>query len=448
MLVVLGVIVIILLVSVPAFNSITEGRKSASARNMVSAALSRARAEAIKLEQPAGVFFFYDEANERTRMAVVALEINLSDPDPYDEYKAFLSNTAADYAGSNNDPLGETARGEPFMFSDRVIAFANDVNDGTGEDFDGLENVAGINFLSVFGNRPIVLTYERTTQTVDKSDDTAGGPPSGTNDPFDTGQYDGPIFGSPNPATASTGPIPDRDGNLAEAVAAPPGTGATNPQLANRFALGPAGSGVEFANSTSEQAWALFRQPTLDRVRQLDVIDLPAGIGVQLITGVGLDDDLRLQGALDNNNVFYERYVRTGVILFSPQGRLLRQDYLVLPASSLGSVLAAASPSGGFNGLELRSTIGLVIFDEKSFDNAQEDGTAQHWLGNLGASVVGDDVITSFDTTKGDGLPAFYLPQDDRPANTADEYAEERWLDANTKPLLINRASGQLSDAD
>lgn len=65
LLIVIGIIVIVLGLAVPAFNSITGTRSLDAAQNQIGAIVARARMEAIGLQQPRGVFFYLDSVNER-----------------------------------------------------------------------------------------------------------------------------------------------------------------------------------------------------------------------------------------------------------------------------------------------------------------------------------------------------------------------------------------------
>src|SRR2546423_1928043 len=70
-LIVLGIIVLMLGIAVPAFNIIRGNRSVDSAVNQVSALLGRARSEAIGLQEKRGVFFFVDPRNGRVTLAEV-----------------------------------------------------------------------------------------------------------------------------------------------------------------------------------------------------------------------------------------------------------------------------------------------------------------------------------------------------------------------------------------
>ncbi len=71
MLVVIGIIVILVAMAVPAFNLIAGGRSIDGAQNTISAMLGRARAQAIGLQRKVGVVFWVDQKTKRTTMALV-----------------------------------------------------------------------------------------------------------------------------------------------------------------------------------------------------------------------------------------------------------------------------------------------------------------------------------------------------------------------------------------
>src|SRR5688572_19190861 len=70
-LIVIALIVLIIALAVPAFSYITGSRSVDAGENLVSAMLSRARAEAMLSNRVAGVAFFHDHTNDRTAMALV-----------------------------------------------------------------------------------------------------------------------------------------------------------------------------------------------------------------------------------------------------------------------------------------------------------------------------------------------------------------------------------------
>src|SRR5205085_2377658 len=71
LLIVIGLIVLMLALALPAFNAITGGRSIDGAQNQLSAFLGRARAEAIGLQEVRGVMFFIDPASQRVTAAIV-----------------------------------------------------------------------------------------------------------------------------------------------------------------------------------------------------------------------------------------------------------------------------------------------------------------------------------------------------------------------------------------
>src|SRR3954467_4593576 len=70
-LVVIGLIVLLLVMAVPAFNLITGGKSIEGATNQFSAALGRARAQAIGLQKRTGVMFFIEPRSGRRVMGIV-----------------------------------------------------------------------------------------------------------------------------------------------------------------------------------------------------------------------------------------------------------------------------------------------------------------------------------------------------------------------------------------
>src|SRR3954468_6551310 len=70
-LIVIGLIVLMLALALPAFNFITGGKSIDGATNQISAFLSRARTEAVGLQECRGVMFYIDPATERQMMVLV-----------------------------------------------------------------------------------------------------------------------------------------------------------------------------------------------------------------------------------------------------------------------------------------------------------------------------------------------------------------------------------------
>ena len=92
-LIVIGLIVLVIALAMPAFNAMTGGRSIDAATNQLSAMLGRARMEAIGLQEPRGLLFYRDPATGRvaarlvrtgsttaTGVNFVSLDLTPSDP--------------------------------------------------------------------------------------------------------------------------------------------------------------------------------------------------------------------------------------------------------------------------------------------------------------------------------------------------------------------------------
>jgi len=71
LLIVIGLIVLVIALAVPAFKAMTGGRSIDAAQNQLAAVLGAARAEAIGLQKVRGVFFYTDPATLRVNAAIV-----------------------------------------------------------------------------------------------------------------------------------------------------------------------------------------------------------------------------------------------------------------------------------------------------------------------------------------------------------------------------------------
>jgi type II secretory pathway pseudopilin PulG len=71
LLIVIGLIVLIIALAVPAFNALTGGRSIDAATNTLSAMLGRVRMEAIGLQEPRGLLFYRDPATQRVGARMV-----------------------------------------------------------------------------------------------------------------------------------------------------------------------------------------------------------------------------------------------------------------------------------------------------------------------------------------------------------------------------------------
>lgn len=74
LLIVIGIILLVMILAVPAFNFITGARSIEAADNTISAALARARLIAIRDQAPRGLVFYRDVDTDRVAVAVAGLD--------------------------------------------------------------------------------------------------------------------------------------------------------------------------------------------------------------------------------------------------------------------------------------------------------------------------------------------------------------------------------------
>jgi type II secretory pathway pseudopilin PulG len=70
-LIVIGLILLVIVIAIPALSVISGGRSVDAAQNQISAALARARQDAMALQEPRGIIFFPDADTGRTVLAEV-----------------------------------------------------------------------------------------------------------------------------------------------------------------------------------------------------------------------------------------------------------------------------------------------------------------------------------------------------------------------------------------
>lgn len=145
-----------------------------------------------------------------------------------------------------------------------------------------------------------------------------------------------------------------------------------------------------------------------------DVEYLPVGVGLQLV------NDARGFAATN------DEYVRTGIIMFGPDGQLMSSAYQIVGTSALGSTLIGLTavqniPAfvDGTNPAFFTSP-GLVLYDLENFSNAPGDDADIRYAVGVGAT----------------------------PAIPATEKIEETWLSNNARLLLVNRYNGTLVRAE
>lgn len=158
----------------------------------------------------------------------------------------------------------------------------------------------------------------------------------------------------------------------------------------------------------------------LDLVPDEDLQSLPPGVGCQLIHNYIFVPN----PAVPNAARAFDRYVRTGAILFDAEGRLISREIGFDWNTALGQMMGLKNPSSGDPGLttipvtlpySFRSQLGLVLYDVATFRN-------------LGfTEKLNEDSIIN--------------PNDH---DYSKEEKEEIWLDENASQLLISRYSGAI----
>lgn len=160
-LIVIGLIVLIMALAVPAFNAITGSRSVDAGENLVAAMLGRARAEAIRNHRVAGVAIFYDRASERTAMAIVVPSGDRNgvsdEPAGLEQYKSWKP-----FLEDNTTPTH-------YEIGDVVIALVNN---------------------QLTGKKTVVQFVCKETH--DSANDAAHRPPDQTNTPPTSNTYWGP----------------------------------------------------------------------------------------------------------------------------------------------------------------------------------------------------------------------------------------------------------------
>jgi prepilin-type N-terminal cleavage/methylation domain-containing protein len=179
--------------------------------------------------------------------------------------------------------------------------------------------------------------------------------------------------------------------------------------------------------------WAIFRNDRASAVSEQ--VLLPSGVNLQVIV-----DPLNVSGS--GTGIYApgsdpeDRYLRTGLILFDPQGRLSMNGFVIEADSVIGQALQLAVDSP-----EIRAGIGVVLFPEKDFTDRRftnsdftiAEGSPFKQFTFAGGQTPFGPVQASYDVVT---------------QNSTNEATEEDWIDKNTIPLLINRFSGALSESN
>ena len=193
-------------------------------------------------------------------------------------------------------------------------------------------------------------------------------------------------------------------------------------------------AGSELATSAkapySNQYWG--SAPLLDIVPDTEFQLLPKGVGAAVLI-----DPL---DPVQWNSTAYgvNRYVRTGCIMFDPQGRFVTTDYDIQASSTLGKSLLLNYPgstavsfgSGSGGKLQLFSGFGVTLFDREALQaDAKVNGYTE-----------GDYLYAATAPQAPYGLPA--------PGPAANEKLKQQWLDANGLLLTASRSNGSMTKSE
>lgn len=390
-LVVLGIIILVVALGVPLFGALSGARSTESGRNIAAAALGQARTIAVNEGKYAGVMFYVDPDTDRTVLSLVVVrdpKSGLEDSDPYDKYKTFISGEEYRKPGH----IANVSGNDVLQRGDRVIQLVSDM-DGTFKAADYPNAVGSVSFsqyMKFYGNyRPAVRTF-RARETITQ--------------PLNTG---------------NSGIRPPRNGPFSSAA---PNTDRAITSTVPVYSKSNYSGTLESTdNEFGNDRWQLDSDKSITATGEQTL--LPKGVGLQIIA--------QAQDRPDTNATEGERYFRTGCIIFDPQGRLVLRNFSITSAETLGQNLELAVDASNIVG-----GLGVVLYDRETFrGNATFSDSDWLYLGNRNQNKFAVNTP----------LPSF----NDYPSTTyAEEQAEEAWLDNNTVPLLINRFSGSMNEAN
>lgn len=386
-LVVLGIVTLVAALGVPAFNALSGSRSTEAGRNVVAAALGQARTIAVNEGRYAGILFYVDPATERTAMSLVIVndpKSGMEDADTYDKYKQWTASAGTGqvtYRTAQFDQAnGKITRG------DRVIGLTSDYDatyrSGEYTPPPGVPLVS--EYLKFFGNYRLTVRTFRCREEHNASNQAGNRPPRNGPTVFLTQRYQTIPSLATNPGPA-----------LAESQA------------------------VDFSNDK----WSISDDREITTYYNAgDQQLLPKGVGVQVIM-----QPKTITGIT-------ERYVRTGCIMFDPQGRLVQRNFSLSGTSDLGKFLDLVTNLGRpTTASNIISGLGVVLYDQQTF-KAQSGFSEADWIyRNTAGNTF---AIASTGAAFNDATAA------------GNESAEETWLDNNCVPLLINRYSGSMSEAE
>jgi prepilin-type N-terminal cleavage/methylation domain-containing protein len=188
----------------------------------------------------------------------------------------------------------------------------------------------------------------------------------------------------------------------------------SNPVPASAQPLSGAGNGPPTSvppNSvprTATEGWEILSQGNVDFPQFIDASLADVGETQALPPGVGVQVAVDPEGSLTT-----DRYMRTGLILFDPNGRVDVRAFGIKKDSALGAAMGLASDIRMNTNPQPRSGLGLAFYDQETF---------------VALGFSDDDLLIS--------LPHL--------SDVTDESAEETWIDENASVSLINRSAGTL----
>jgi prepilin-type N-terminal cleavage/methylation domain-containing protein len=178
----------------------------------------------------------------------------------------------------------------------------------------------------------------------------------------------------------------------------PPGTGG----------VAPTSIPPDTVMRTAVEGWEVLTQGNVDFPQFIDPSLVDVGETQTLPPGVGVQVAVDPEGSLTT-----DRYMRTGLILFDPSGRVDVRVFGIKASSALGTAMGLGSDIRMNTNPQPRSGLGLAFYDQETFVNQ---------------GYSDDDLLIS--------LPHL--------SDITDETGEETWIDDNASVSLINRSAGTL----
>ncbi|MEM6562044.1 MAG: prepilin-type N-terminal cleavage/methylation domain-containing protein [Planctomycetota bacterium] len=126
--VVLGLILVLATLAIPAVNALRGTRSAEAGANVAAAMLSRARAEAVDRAAPVGVLFYVDPETRISTMALVGTPAaSLADTDPFDQYMGWRPSVTG---APDVEYITQDTSVDPVVTADTVIILQRDNTTG------------------------------------------------------------------------------------------------------------------------------------------------------------------------------------------------------------------------------------------------------------------------------------------------------------------------------